>query len=116
MDLIPEENIQIIREVVSSGFEQVSTRFQKYLSKCRTQVEDLKKGNGYTKGRQIGIGDTVNNYIYLFRKDMNTNEFLDGDLQFKNPWTDNTLNDHHREFIKFVLYSLNKHSYAQKYK
>lgn len=116
MDLIPEENIEIVRNVVSTGFEQVSTRFQKYLALCRTQVKNLKEGNGYSGTRQNMIGDVVSNYSNLFRRKQGTNELLDGDLQFKNPWTDTTLKPHEIEFIKFVLYSLNKHAYGRKYK
>jgi hypothetical protein len=116
MDLIPEENIEIVRNIVTVGFEQVGTRFEKYLSACRSQVKHLKEGNGYTGLQQNIIGNVVDNYTYLFRKDPKTNQFLDNDLQFKNPWTDLTLEPHQREFIKFVLYSLNRHSYGQKYK
>lgn len=116
MDLIPEENIEIVRNIVTVGFEQVGTRFEKYLSTCRSQVKHLKEGNGYTGLQQNIIGNVVDNYTYLFRKDPKTNQFLDNDLQFKNPWTDLTLESHQREFIKFVLYSLNRHSYGQKYK
>jgi hypothetical protein len=31
------------------------------------------------------IGDVVTNYSNLFRRKQGTMEFLDGDLQFKNP-------------------------------
>lgn len=114
MDRIPEENVQTINRIISTGFEKVGTRHNKFVSQVRTQCENLMSGNGYSKGRKLIIGDVVNNYLNLFERDADGN-FIDNDLKFRNPWTDKRLENHEREFIKFVLWSLNRHIYAKKY-
>lgn len=114
MDRIPEENVQTINRIISTGFEKVGTRHNKFVKQVRTQCEKLMSGNGYSKGRKLMIGDVVNNYLNLFERDADGN-FIDNDLKFRNPWTDKSLKNHEREFIKFVLWSLNRHVYAKKY-
>lgn len=114
MDRIPEENVQTINRITSDGFEKVGTRHNKFVSICRVQRDNFLKANGYTKGRQMLIGDVVNNYTDLFERDADGN-LIDGDLKFKNPWSNPSLKEHQREFIKFILWSLNRHSYSKKH-
>lgn len=113
MDLMPEENMQIINRTVQIGFDQVRTRFAKYRSECSAQVAKLKEANGFGKVRQIVVGDTTSNYTNLFERDESGN-LLDGDLKFRNPWTDDRLTPHEKEFLKYVLFTLNKRKYKWK--
>lgn len=117
MDLLPEENVQMINRIVQSDFQKLRDRFGNFRSKCTNQVNKLKQGNNYNGARQMLIGDVTSNYINLFRRDTNTNELLNGDLILKNPWTDKSLQPHQQEFLKFVLYSINKYNKSKlKYK
>lgn len=113
MDLIPEENIQTINTIVQNGFNRVRTRFQKQRLTLKHKLDTFKSGNGYGSFRQYGIGDVSTNYFNLFERN-SKGELIDGDLKFRNPWTDKSLNEHEREFIKYVLFVLNKQQYKWK--
>lgn len=113
MDLIPEENIQTVNTIVQNGFNKVRTRFQKQRLTLKQKLDTFKSKNGFGSFRQYGIGDVSTNYFNLFERD-SKGELIDGDLRFRNPWTDNGLNEHEREFIKYVLFVLNKQRYRWK--
>lgn len=113
MDLIPEENIQTVNRIVQIGFDRVRTRFQKQRLTLKSKLDTFKKGNDYGSFRQYGLGDVSKNYFNLFERTID-GKLVDGDLKFRNPWTDNQLNDHERDFIKYVLFVLNRKKYRLK--
>lgn len=107
MDLIPEHNVRIVNETVQRGNSQIRDIFQKARLETTSHVDRLKKALGFTKTQQIAIGNTTSIYLNLFERDDNGN-LTNNDLKFKNPWTSTKLSDTERNFIKYVLYALNK--------
>ncbi len=84
MDLIPSENVQIIRTIVDAAFGKIRETFSDYKTINRAQVAKLKKGNDYGLMRHIIIGDSSSNYFNLFRRNSD-NELEDDDYILKNP-------------------------------
>lgn len=84
MDLIPSENVQIIRTIVDTAFGKIRETFSDYKAINRAQVAKLKKGNDYGLMRHIIIGDSSSNYFNLFRRNSD-NELEDDDYILKNP-------------------------------
>lgn len=113
MDLIPSENVQIIRTIVDAAFGKIRETFSEYKAINRAQVAKLKKGNDYGLIRHLVVGDSSSNYFNLFRRNSD-NELEDDDYILKNPWTSTSLIPAQRDFIKYTLYELNKYSYDKK--
>lgn len=112
MDLIPSQNARIIHRMVNDGFEKVHSRFNSFNSSLRSQVNKLKDNKGFTSAEALSTGYTTRIYSNLFRKE--NGEYLNGDLILKNPWKDKDINDQEREFIKFVLFHINKYHFGWK--
>lgn len=96
--------------MVNDGFEKVHSRFNSFNSSLRGQVNKLKENKGFTSAEALSTGYTTRIYGNLFRKE--NGEYLNGDLILKNPWKDKDLNDQEREFIKFVLFHINKYHFG----
>lgn len=116
MDLIPSQNIQIIRSIIDASFSKVREIFADYKSGCRAQVAKLKTVNDFGSVRQFTIGDVSSIYYNLYRR--NADKTLeDDDYILKNPWSDHSLNETERNFIKYMLFNINKYdSVKKKYK
>ena len=107
MDTIPDENVAIIRDAINRSMSTVTNRFNTFNSKQRAIIEKLKESKGYSKLRQLTVGDMVKLYRNLYRPQNEANP----DLILKDPWTDTSLNEVEKEYIKFVLFHLNKRKY-----
>ena len=109
LDLIPSKNARVIQRIVNDGFDKVHASFNKFNSGLRRNVEKLKNDKGFSTAEALTSGYATRIYNNLFRTDSN-GELLDGDLILKNPWdTNEDLSNTEREFLKFVLFHLNKY-------
>ena len=111
IDQIGNQNIQIVREVTSRGYDEISRRYNEgFLPYIRKQISSFEEGIGYSGIRKTVIGDGANRFNHLFRRDSSGN-LLNGELILKNPWSnDPKLSDSDRKFLKFVLFTLNKYN------
>lgn len=109
-DLIAESNIRMIDSIVQTDMQHIRDKFQPWRLQCLSHVQKLKSGNGFSTARQLAVGDSTTNYLHLFRRDPKTGELENNDLIFKNPWTDESLQEHERTFLKFVLYTIHKYN------
>lgn len=111
IDQIGNQNIQVVREVTSRGYDEISRRYNEgFLPYMRKQISSFEEGIGYSGIRKTIIGDGANRFNHLFRRDSSGN-LLNGELILKNPWAnDPKLSDSDRKFLKFVLFTLNKYN------
>lgn len=111
IDLIGNQNIQVVREVTSRGYDEISRRYNEdFMPYMRKQISAFEESHGYSKARKLVFGDGSNRFNHLFRKD-SEGKLLNGDLILKNPWSnDPSLSDGDRKFLKYVLFTLNKYN------
>lgn len=113
LDLIPSENVQVLNKVIQGGFNRVGDNFNKYKAINRAATDKLKQSLGMSRFQQFIIGNHTSAYVNLFRR--NSDGTLENnDYILKNPWTDQSLSEAQRNYIKHFLYTINKYSYDKK--
>ena len=110
IDLISNQNIQVVRQIVSQGYDEIGRRYNNnFLPYMRKEITKFEEGIGYSGTRKFLIGDGANRFNHLFRRDSES-KLLNGDLILKNPFeSDPKLSESDRRFLKFVLFHLNKY-------
>jgi hypothetical protein len=77
VDLMSNQNVQIVRRVVSNGISEISDRYHDYNARMRIQVKKLKAGLGYGFMREaLGHGASLYQNMFVPGKE---------DLIIKNP-------------------------------
>lgn len=100
---VGNENIRIVTEGAAITFNAISEQVEDYHSKnIRDIVREFQDAKGYTTTRNAVIGDENSIFQNLYELDDDGNRTM----RFKNPYTDPSLNESERQFIKKVTYQL----------
>ena len=53
MDMVANQNIQVVREITSRGFDEIGRRYNEgFLPYMRTRIKAYEKSIGYSKARK----------------------------------------------------------------
>lgn len=102
------QNLNILTNLVTEAYQGVRSDIQKLTPQLRGYLEKLKQDQGFNVLKENTIGNQADLYSNMFRTT------ADGDWLVKNPWTDSTLKDSEREFLKFFLEKVNDNRFANK--
>lgn len=113
IDMVGVKVARDIRSIVEQGNSKITTNYGKYQTQMRHYVKEYHASVGYTDAKKLVVGRVAPIYSRLFRRDENNN-FLDNDLILRNPWDPKEdLRPEDREFLKFVLFTLNKYKHKR---
>lgn len=100
MDTIRSQNIVYLRNIMGNVFQSIRNNYTDWMSKMRKEQELFAESQGFSKLRQMTIGDLASMSRNLYRTDTY-------DLVFKDPWDmKNDLSTGERRMIKFALYTI----------
>ena len=108
MSTIGDKNLRTVGTWISETFDVLTQKFNAWRDDFQTKyvVNGIWKEKGYSFGQENAIGNQNDLYANLFAVD-DTGKILPS-LIFKNPWTDTSLTDGEKVFLKKVLLECNK--------
>lgn len=94
-----------VTQLALDGYQNTRDMSIKRLNALSEKVRELKRGENYGVISEYGFGNQASLYNDMTYYD------TDGDFKFKNPWKDNSLPEHKKEFLKWTLTEIakNKH-------
>ena len=105
---IPDQNINIVvtnlQTTIDSISEECDTEFSKNILPV---LKEFYKSAGYTSFENFTLGTQNRLFTNLFQTDSKGNRIL----VFKDPYTDISLEDYERKFLKKVLFLFNKYRF-----
>ena len=99
---------QLLNQVTAlalDGYQNTRDMSIRRLNELSDKVRALKRAEDYNMAKEYTIGNQADLYQGMTYFD------TDGDFKFKNPWTDNSMTEGKREFLKYALtqFAKNKH-------
>ena len=114
IDMVGVKIASDIRTLVEQGNSKITKNYSRYQTSMRGAVKAYHESVGYTGAKKYLGGHVAPIYSRLFRKD-DQNNYLNNDLILRNPWDPKEeLSTEDRNFLKFVLFTLNKYKYGWK--
>lgn len=107
---IPNANVRVTGFMFQQAVNKVADRMLKEYAPMRKIMNKFFEAKGYTAARNSTIGDEVRIFKNLFDPISKQN----GELRFKNPYTDQSLDSSEKEFLKNVLFEINKIRYEMR--
>lgn len=108
---IPNTNVRVTGFMFQQSVNTIADRMQKEYAPLRKAMQKFFEAKGYGAARNSIIGDEVRIFNNLYDEQKK----LEGELRFKNPYDhSNNLDDAEREFLKQVLFEINKIRYAMR--
>lgn len=105
---LPNANINIIVSNLQTTVDNISEECDNEFSKhIKPALDEFYKAAGYTSTENFIIGSQNRLFNNLFETDNKGDRIL----TFKNPYTDNTLKDYERVFLKKALFYFNKYRF-----
>lgn len=99
---VGSENIRVITENAAITFNAISDSVERWHSEhLRGFIRDFQKAKGYSVERNALIGDELSIYKNLYELDDQGQKTM----RFKNPFTDPSLNEAEKTFLKKTLWS-----------
>ena len=98
---VDNRNIRIVSDNLATTFNSIHSEVESYHAEnIRGFVMDFFKACGYDLTKNAVIGNEVRLYDDLFERDENNKRTM----TFKNPWTDTSLKEHQKVFLKKALF------------
>ena len=98
---IPNQNIRIVTDNLAATYNNIAREVEEYHSEhMRGFIMEFLKAKGYGLAQNATIGNEVSLFQNLFEKDENNQRTM----RFKNPFTDGSLDEAERKFLKNALY------------
>lgn len=108
---VPNANINIIVTNLQTTIDSIASDCDtEYSKNLRSFIMEFYKDAGYTSLENMTIGSQNRLFMNLYQ----TNNSGKRIFRFKNPYTDNTLKDYEKKFLKKVLFYLNKYNFRNK--
>lgn len=98
-----------LTKLIMNAHQNSRQQLTESISDIRKLVQALKDAKSFSYLKERTIGNQADLYKNLY-------DFRDGDIYFKNPWTDRTLLKEERDLLIYVLDKLNARKYAGKTK
>lgn len=98
---ISDSSIRITSKLFQDAIHSTMSQLDPVASEINNVCLDFYKKVGYTKAQNSIIGNQVSVFTNMFVEDSD-------DLIFKNPYTDGSLSDDERSFLKKMLFEINK--------
>lgn len=103
LDTIKSQTIVQYRGLISSGMQEVRTKFTDFQQRMRKEQIVFEEATGYSAAEDLIIGAKGHIYQHMFQ-DKNENGEPEDDLVLKNPYDlTNDLSDAERRFAKFCI-------------
>lgn len=104
---IPDENLKKIVSIAREGMHKMTQEIMDTWEPFRNnEIEALWKGAGYSSTQNIIFGNQ--NHIYENMFVTNPDGTKNNQLILKNPWTDDSLKEYEKEFLKKWITRMNK--------
>ena len=107
---LQSETLNLLTNMTTEAYQNVRSDMQEPTAKLRQLTEKLKIAKGFNGLKERTIGNHADLYKNMYREEALKN----GDLVFKNPWTDPTLQPEEAEYLKYVLQQINKNRFGSK--
>lgn len=105
---IPNSNINIIVTNLQTTIDSISEECDdEYTKNIRQFIMDFYKAAGYTSVENFTLGTQNRLFDNLYQTDSQGKRML----VFKNPYTDNSLKDYEKTFLKKALFYFNKYRF-----
>ncbi len=101
---VPNRNIRLVSSMFRTTADTISEKVSNEFTPIRKYIMEYYDKIGYSTLQNSVIGNSVSQFRNLFQRDLEGNITL----TFKNPYTDNSLNDAEKEFLKNTLFTINK--------
>lgn len=107
---IPNTNVRVTGFMFQQAVNKVADRVLKEYAPMREIMNKFFKAKNYSAARNSIVGDEVKIFKNLFDPVSKDN----GELRFKNPYTDSSLDSAEKEFLQNVLFEINKIRYEMR--
>ena len=107
---VPSTNVNIVVTNLQTTIDSIASDSDtEYSQNLRSFIMDFYKAAGYTSLENFTIGDQTRLYNNLYELDSKGNKTM----RFKNPYTDSSLKDYERTFLKKALFYFNKYNFLK---
>lgn len=105
---VPNRNINIVVTNLQATIDSIaSDSDEEYSKNLRSFIMEFYKDAGYTSFENMTLGDQARLYENMYELD----EIGDKTMRFKNPYTDPSLKEYERKFLKKALFYFNKYNF-----
>lgn len=110
--LIGDANLKVMNKWIANAFYKLNSNFNKFYQPFQNKYirELLWKDKGYSRFESSTLGSQNMLYDNMILRDPKTGT-INSMLMVKNPWTDNSLSNAEKKFLKKCLLEWNKHRY-----
>lgn len=100
------QNLNILTKLVTEAYQGVRSDMQEIIPELKPYLDALKEDRNFNAITQSTVGNQADLYSRMFRTT------ADGDWLVKNPWTDSTLTESEKNFLKYFLKRINDNRFA----
>ena len=105
---VPSTNINIVVTNLQTTIDSIASDSDtEYSQNLRSFIMDFYKAAGYSSLENITLGTQTRLFNNLYELDSKGNKTM----RFKNPYTDSSLKDYERTFLKKALFYFNKYNF-----
>lgn len=107
---VPSANVNIVVTNLQTTIDSIATDSdEEYSKNLRGFIMDFYKAAGYTSLQNMTLGNQTKLFNNLYELDSKGEKTM----KFKNPYTDTSLKDYERTFLKKALFYFNKYNFGK---